>query len=757
MNRPRHRRTVPRLEVLEPRDVPATFTVTTTADSGPGSFADALAQAEATTDPDTIAFAVTGTFKTGLGPYNHDLTIQGPGASLVTLIPTPGGPGSVTFNGNVSISGVTLHDFNNGGHMTLTDVDVAGGLSGILSNGTLGITDSVVENNGISDSPLYLYTTGVSVFGGTATITNTIIRGNTTFYTGGGLHARGGTTTLVGCTFSNNRTGHTPYGSGAPDVYGGGAVYAEGSATVVAENCTFSGNSSALGGGAILIGGAASVSLLNCTVAGNSAVSYGGGIGLASGPPPVLRNTIVAGNILPQAGQPNRPDDYTGSLGPGSSFDLIGANPAGPVGNGQNGNQVGTVAYPIDPMLGPLQDNGGPTPTHAPLPGSPAIDAGDNAAAAGLSTDQRGGNFVRVANGTVDIGAVEVQPQPPPPPPPPPAAKTGAILAGGPTDGTAVVLNPTGGVYAAAGPVTFFPGFGGTVRVATADVNGDGVPDYIGGAGPGGSPAVVVIDGKTGATLASVLAFESSFTGGVFVAAGDLNGDGRAEVVVTPDRGGGPNVVIFSPNPDGTLGPPRAFFALGNPGFRGGARVAVGDLNGDGVPDLAVGAGFLGGPNVEVHDGKAVAAGNFDLLIGGGFFAFDGPDATTLRNGVFLAIGDLNGDGFGDLIAGGGPGGGPRVLVLSGKLLSAGDVAGAYAAPVANFFFGSGADRGGVRVATTKAAGDSKADLVVGSGEGLASKVRVYLGKDFIGTGEPAQFQDLDPFGAALPGGVFVG
>src|SRR5207248_9876649 len=111
----------------------------------------------------------------------------------------------------------------------------------------------------------------------------------------------------------------------------------------------------------------------------------------------------------------------------------------------------------------------------------------------------------------------------------------------------------------------------------------------------------------------------------------------------------------------------------------------------------AVGAGFLGGPNVEVHDGKAVAAGDYNALIGGGFFAFDGADATTLRNGVFLAVGDVNGDGFADLIAGGGPGGGPRVLVLSGTKLSAGDVAGAYAAPVANFFFGDDTNRGGVR------------------------------------------------------------
>jgi uncharacterized delta-60 repeat protein len=331
------------------------------------------------------------------------------------------------------------------------------------------------------------------------------------------------------------------------------------------------------------------------------------------------------------------------------------------------------------------------------------------------------------------------------------------VLVGGKPDGTAVVLTPVGGTYQPTGTVNFFPGVPIDIRTATADVNGDGIPDLIGGAGPGAQPGVMVLDGKTGRFFASPLAFEPSFTGGVFVAAADLDGDGRAEVIATPDQGGGPNVVIFSFNPDGTIASTKSFFALGNPAFRGGARVAVGDVNGDGVPDVAVGAGFLGGPNVEIHDGKALAAGDYSTLIGSGFFAFDGPDATTLRNGVFLAAGDVNGDGFADLIAGGGPGGGPRVLILDGKKLSAGDVAGAYAAPVANFFFGSDASRGGVRVATTNADGDKKADLVVGSGEGLPSQVRVYLGKDFTGSGEPSASQDLDPFGAALPGGVFVG
>src|SRR5205814_3502406 len=187
------------------------------------------------------------------------------------------------------------------------------------------------------------------------------------------------------------------------------------------------------------------------------------------------------------------------------------------------------------------------------------------------------------------------------------------------------------------------------------------------------------------------------------------------------------------------------------------ARVATGAFNGDGRADVAVGAGFLGGPNVEIHDGTAVAGGDFTTLVLPGFFAFTGADATTLRNGVFLAAGDVNGDGFSDLVVGGGPGGGPRVLILDGRTLANKDIFGAYASPVANFFFGNGSDRGGVRVATVDADGDGKADVAVGSGENLRTVVRVYFGRSINNQGEPVAFQDLDPYGTVLSTGVFVG
>jgi hypothetical protein len=346
---------------------------------------------------------------------------------------------------------------------------------------------------------------------------------------------------------------------------------------------------------------------------------------------------------------------------------------------------------------------------------------------------------------------------PPPAPPPPPPRPLPPVVVSGPADGTALVFLP--GSTTPTAVLNVFGGAPVSLRATSADVNGDGAFDIILVTGPGVPTRFAVVSGKDNATVLvpPTDPFGGSFTGGAFVAAGSFSGDGRSEFVFCPDRGGGPNVVIYSLNADGSLARAKAFFALGNPSFRGGARPAVGDLNGDGFADLAIGAGFLGGPNVEIHDGKALAAGDFTSLIGGGFYAFDGSDATTLRNGVFLAIGDLNGDGFADLIAGGGPGGGPRVLALDGKVLSAGNVTAAYAAPVANFFFGDPNSRGGVRVAAHGGPG-SRADLVIGSGEGVASQVRVYPAGSITPSGEPSPFIDLTAFGGIpLADGIYVG
>ncbi|QEL16368.1 beta strand repeat-containing protein [Limnoglobus roseus] len=343
-----------------------------------------------------------------------------------------------------------------------------------------------------------------------------------------------------------------------------------------------------------------------------------------------------------------------------------------------------------------------------------------------------------------------------------PVALPGRLAVSGPTDGSVTVFDPaTGGQYPAGTAVVGnpFAGLGVQVRTAVADVDGDGTPDTIYVTGPGVAVQFAVVNGKDNTLLvAATMPYEATFTGGGFVSAADLDGDGRAEIVVTPDQGGGPRVTIFGRPTTGTTATVKAnFLGIDDPTFRGGARSAIGDINADGTPDLAVAAGFLGGPRVSLLDGKTLFGTPTTLV--GDFFAFPGSDAVTLRNGAYVAVGDVDGDGFADLIFGGGPGGGPRVYTLSGKLVSAGNLDAAYANPVTNFFVaGNTSARGGVRVGVVDADGDGRADIAAGSGSGLPGSVRVYFGKNVTSPAEPIAFQDLNVFGStALADGVYVG
>ena len=160
---------------------------------------------------------------------------------------------------------------------------------------------------------------------------------------------------------------------------------------------------------------------------------------------------------------------------------------------------------------------------------------------------------------------------------------------------------------------------------------------------------LLTLDGATGAELFSIMPYGNTFTGGAYVSLGDINGDGKADLAITPDITGGPRVRIFSGNGFGQM---ADFFGIDDVDFRGGARTAIGDLNHDGKGDLIVSAGFGGGPRIALFDGSQLTLAGGPKFIGD-FFAFE-PE---LRNGAYLAIGDLNGDGYGELLAGAGSGG----------------------------------------------------------------------------------------------------
>ena len=198
-----------------------------------------------------------------------------------------------------------------------------------------------------------------------------------------------------------------------------------------------------------------------------------------------------------------------------------------------------------------------------------------------------------------------------------------------------------------------FPGYTGEIRVATGDFNGDGVPDVAVGAGPGGGPRVSIVDGFTLRVIDNFFAFESSFTGGVYVAAGNLNNLGLPELIVGAGEGGGPRLQVYD-----VKSGVRTFdqFAY-EPQSRTGVHVAVADFDGDGTNDIFIGAGAGGGPRVRVLSGKTLP--NQTVLAD--FFAFDSGE----RNGVNISGGDFDADGKADIVVGTGNGSQPRVIVYN--------------------------------------------------------------------------------------------
>jgi hypothetical protein len=381
----------PRLEVLEDRTLPSTFLVDHLADDPVGSGLTGSLRYAITNaaDNDHITFGVTGTINlTGALPtLTHSIAIEGPGPDQLTVRRDTGGDYRIfTVAGGTTVNIIGLTVAN--GHVVST------GGGGLFNAGTLTITNSTLSGNAAI---------GVNAGGGIynanpgmVTVSNSTFSGNAAFNGGGLFNAAGGTVTITSSTLSGN----SAIGAATGVEAGGGGIQNAGTLTVT--NSTFSGNSSGgFGGGGILNGGTLTVT--NSTLRGNSA--FGGGFaggasggGIRSGRSAV-RNTIIAGNTAPAG------PDFFGTLG-SQGHNLIGDGTGGSAFDPTD--LVGTSANPIDSMLGPLQDNGGPTLTMALMRGSPAIGAGDPTDAP--DWDQRGPGFPRVVNGRIDIGAFQVQP-----------------------------------------------------------------------------------------------------------------------------------------------------------------------------------------------------------------------------------------------------------------------------------------------------------------------------------------------------------
>jgi hypothetical protein len=383
--------------------------VINTRDDGPGSLRRALATAGA---GDKVRFLLPLPATISLSStlvITQDVVILGPGPDKLTVMrrAATNAPAFRVFKidaGTVTLSGITI---KNG--IALDDspyIDNLGG--GIYSQAALTVSNCVVTGNsalssGSGTNSSLGFGGGIFSVGSPLTLINSTFSGNAASAAGGGVCTFETMPFLArGCTISDNYAA----------MQGGGLNFQGHVGTV--QNCTISGNATAADGAgsalveyADLAEGAPTLTLTACTVAGNTG-TMNGAIAIA----PFNDGFGMTNRMLSTLVGPNAGPNFA-FYGPFTFLDLgnnLDTDGSSGLVNGVNGDQVGTSASPIDPKLGPLQNNGGPTETMALLVASPALGGGSchDAEGAPLGVDQRG--FPRPATTGCDIGAYENEP-----------------------------------------------------------------------------------------------------------------------------------------------------------------------------------------------------------------------------------------------------------------------------------------------------------------------------------------------------------
>ena len=358
-------------------------------------------------NPTTIVLA--GGTPLDLSDKSGATTISGPGASQVAISGANLSTVLIVDLGvTATVDGLTITagkgSINLGGGQT--------GAGGIDNNGTLTVKNSVfsadaggtfgggIYNNNVITISGCTFTGNSAQFGGglysagNATINTSTFNLNSAGANGAGIYNLA-SVTLENSTLSNNSAGAS-----------GGGFYSNNHATVI--DSTIAGNSAATSGGGFI--NLNVVTLVDCTIAGNFSTLGAGVYNPFS--TVTVSGTIIAQNSVSPANSAAR--DWAGATATaGSSYNLIGDGTSSGLVNGTNHNLAGTFANPLNPLLAPLGNNGGPTQTMALLAGSLALDAGgttipvDPITGLPLPFDQRGAGFNRTFGSAIDIGALE--------------------------------------------------------------------------------------------------------------------------------------------------------------------------------------------------------------------------------------------------------------------------------------------------------------------------------------------------------------